>query len=70
MAAKRNIKAMLKVNENLDSVMTLAGWRFWSDLGENVGNVGFVEGGDPEAFVECCQCENLADTNVASFQFR
>ena len=44
MAAKRNIKAMLKVNENLDSVRTLAGWRFWSDLGENVGDVGFVDG--------------------------
>ena len=44
MAAKRNIKAMLKVTENLDSVRTLAWWRFWSDLGENVGDVGFVDG--------------------------
>ena len=28
----------------IDSVRILAGLRFWSDLGENVGDVGFVDG--------------------------
>jgi len=45
---------------------TLAERRFWSDLGENVGNVGFVECGKAEAIVECCQCAIIASTNVAN----
>ena len=28
----------------MDSVGPLAGWGFWSDIGENVGDVGFVDG--------------------------
>ena len=37
-----------------------------SDFGKDVGNVGFVEGSEAEAFVECCQCENVANTNVTN----